>query len=349
MMDNMMQAIIKEMALRKNETAETIDTIYFGGGTPSIISPQHIDDLLNSCHKNFTINPAAEITLEANPDDVISHKVQHWKQAGINRISLGVQSFFEEELSFMNRSHNAAAALQSIETIKSNFNNFSVDLIYGSQLLSNEQWMHNIETLLYFSPPHISCYALTVEPKTALHHQIKQKAIANTNDDKQAVQFAMLVDVLEDKGYLHYEISNFAQPNFMSRHNGSYWQQKKYIGLGPSAHSFNGSQRSFNIANNALYISSVAQNVLPHEIETLTLTQQHNEHVMIALRTMAGINTLRFAELFGNTAQKQLLQKAQSYIDKQLMLHQNNYLALTKQGKFLADGIAADLFADEDI
>jgi oxygen-independent coproporphyrinogen III oxidase len=295
-------AIAKEAFLRKNYITESIDTIYFGGGTPSILNTTDIAFLLDEINKNFVVNPQAEITLEANPDDITEQNLLAWKHIGINRFSLGIQSFIDEELQWMNRSHNAHQAKQCIELIKKHFYNYSIDLIFGSQLLSNEQWIANIETALSFHPPHLSCYALTVEEKTTLGKKVAQLKQPNIDNNKQAEQFEILMQQLETAGYQHYEISNYAQPNFESKHNSSYWKGKHYLGLGPSAHSFNGNSRSWNIANNALYVAGIENNQTVLETEILTTTQQLNEHIMIALRTALGINLSSIHQQFGQDA-----------------------------------------------
>ncbi len=340
----LVKAIAKETILKKNYLTETIDTIYFGGGTPSILNPTDIAFLLNECKTNFTINPQAEITLEANPDDITEENLIAWKAIGINRFSLGIQSFMDDELQWMNRSHNAAQAMESIALIKKYFTNYSIDLIFGSQLLSNEKWLENIETALSFEPPHLSCYALTVEEKTALGNSVSKKKLANIDNNKQAEQFETLMQQLELAGYNHYEISNYAKQGFESKHNSSYWEGKHYLGLGPSAHSFNGISRSWNIANNALYIAGIEKNEMFYEAETLTSTQQLNEYIMISLRLKEGVNLVNIEEKWGAAILKKLLIKANIFSKSQHIIETNNHIQLTKQGKLFADGIASDLF-----
>lgn len=340
----LVKSIAKEMEIKKDYLAETIDTIYFGGGTPSILSINDVEFLLQELAKYFVVNAQAEITLEANPDDITEDKLQAWKTIGINRLSLGIQSFVDEDLQLMNRSHNAVQAQQCIGLIKKYFSNYSIDLIYGSQLLSNKQWLQNIETALSFNPPHISCYALTIEEKTKLNYQVRKKILPPINNNKQAQQFNLLMKTLHSKGYNHYEISNYALPNFESKHNSSYWQGKYYLGLGPSAHSYNGNTRSWNIANNALYIKAIEQNDSFAETENLTVTQQLNEYIMIALRTAQGINMNKVEQQFGITIAKQLQQNSLAFISDKKMLLQQEHLLLTNKGKLFADGIASELF-----
>ena len=286
----------------------------------------------------------AEITLEANPDDITETNLIAWKKIGINRFSLGIQSFIDTELQWMNRSHNAQQAKECINLIKQQFYNYSIDLIFGSQLLTNEQWLHNIQTALSFNPPHLSCYALTIEDKTALGKNVAQKKQANIDNDKQAQQFETLMQQLEIAGYNHYEISNYAQPNFESKHNSSYWQQKNYLGLGPSAHSYNQVSRSWNIANNALYISGIENNKNISETEILTPTQQLNEYIMISLRTALGINMETVEKKWGNSIMQKLDLKATLWKQSKHVIYSSKKIQLTQLGKLFADAIASDLF-----
>ncbi|MFY7963557.1 MAG: radical SAM family heme chaperone HemW [Chitinophagaceae bacterium] len=340
LLPKMIAAIAKEAELRKDYITETIDTIYFGGGTPSILNSDDIEFLLNSCKQFFDVNPSAEITLEANPDDITEEKLLAWKAIGINRFSLGIQSFIDDELQWMNRSHDAEQAKNCITLIKKYFNNYSIDLIFGSQLLTNEQWQKNIETALSFNPPHLSCYALTVEEKTALGNKVEKKQLQNIDSNKQAEQFETLMFQLEQAGYNHYEISNYAKPGFESKHNSNYWKGKHYLGLGPSAHSFNGFSRSWNVSNNALYIKGV--DVL--ETEILTEEQQLNEYIMISLRTSKGIDIEVVKQKWSVEKANELLLNSQVWLNSNHLVMNANNLQLTKLGKLFADGIAADLF-----
>jgi oxygen-independent coproporphyrinogen-3 oxidase len=337
----LLDAIGMEIALQKNYTGEElIDTIYFGGGTPSLLSQEELQVILQQLADNFELATDAEITLEANPDDIQLEKLREWKTAGVNRLSIGVQSFFEEDLRWMNRAHNTAQAEKSLEDALTVFHNISIDLIYGTPGLSNERWKKNMEKAVSLGIPHLSCYALTVEPDTPLDKMIRENKKAPTDAELQANQFMMCMQFLEEAGYNHYEISNFSKPGLESRHNTSYWQGKKYLGLGPSAHSFNGSSRQWNISNNNIYIREIALGKLPAEKEILTGDQQLNEYIMISLRTSKGIELNKM-----NEAEKHLLlQKSKIYLERDLLNLLDNRLLLTKKGKLLADGIAAALF-----
>ncbi|HRD58979.1 MAG TPA: radical SAM family heme chaperone HemW, partial [Ferruginibacter sp.] len=287
----MVEAICKEIILTPVfDKNEFIETIYFGGGTPSLLSMPELEKILNTIRQKFSIVTDAEITLEANPDDINPTVLQAWLQAGINRLSLGIQSFNEAELKWMNRAHHAAQSLQSIDQIQAaGFQNFSVDLIYGSPLLSNDDLIKNVGIIFEKNIPHISCYALTVEYKTALYYLIDKNKSPNVDESIQADQFEILQALMNKNGYEQYEISNFAKPGYRSKHNSSYWKSKPYYGFGPSAHSYDGNKtRRWNVANNALYIQSIEKNILPQEEEILTPAQQMNEYIMIGLRTIEG-------------------------------------------------------------
>ena len=339
------EALLKEIELQKNYLAEPVSTIYFGGGTPSILPCADLQRIIETLYSNFAIAAEPEVTLEANPDDITAEKLEQWKASGINRLSIGIQSFFQDDLQWMNRAHNASQAINSIHLAQQHgFHNLTIDLIYGTPTLSDEQWQQNVQQAIALGIPHLSCYALTVEPKTALEKMIAQKKIAPVESDKQARHFELLMQWLATAGYEHYEISNFARPGHRSKHNSSYWQGKNYVGLGPSAHSFNGHSRQWNVANNALYIKSLQQNNLPFELEILTPQQQLNEYIMTSLRTMDGLNLSKVKEQFGETAYDSLLAAAQPHFINQTLLQNNDYLRLTTHGKLLADGIAADLF-----
>lgn len=343
-MNEMIDAIVLEATLNKNYLTEQVETIYFGGGTPSLCKPSDIEKIILQIKQLFVVVDTVEITLETNPDDITEDNLISWKQAGINRLSMGTQSFADEDLQWMNRAHNSQQSIESILLIQQHFSNLTIDLIYGTPTLSNEQWIKNIDTALLLNIPHISCYALTVEPKTALEKLIEKNKLQNVDAEKQAIQFEILIDKLHAAEYEHYEISNFAKPNFRSKHNSSYWQGKQYLGLGPSAHSFNEISRQWNIANNALYLKSIEQNTVPFEIEMLTKEQQLNEYVMTSLRTMEGISLNYIQQKFGEKEMLCLLNEAEKFIKNQTIKNHNNSIILTAKGKFLADGIAADLF-----
>lgn len=347
-MPEMVKAIGNEAIIRQSYLTEKVDTIYLGGGTPSLLTKHEVKSTIEHLRELFEVAEDAEISLEANPDDITEDKLIGWKDAGINRLSIGIQSFFEEDLRWMNRAHNAAQAMACIELAqKKGFTNITIDLIYGTPHLTDEKWKLNVATALALHIPHLSCYALTVEPKTALAKMIATHPSENVDADKQARHFLLLTQWLSDAGFEHYEISNFAQPGFRSRHNSSYWQGKPYLGLGPSAHSFNGSGRQWNIANNALYLESLEKGIVPFEAEVLTAAQQLNEYIMTSLRTIEGISMKRVTEDWGNEKQAQLINTAQKHILRGHLVLVKDILQLSAEGKFLADGIAADLFTDQ--
>jgi oxygen-independent coproporphyrinogen III oxidase len=343
--DEFLTALKKEIFLQKNYLATPVSTIYFGGGTPSLLATAEIKNVIEKLSETFVIVEDVEITLEANPDDIDLAKLQGWKDAGINRLSIGIQSFYQEDLQWMNRAHNASQATACIEMAQQQgFQNITIDLIYGTPTLTDQKWKANFEQALAFGIPHLSCYALTVEPKTALEKLIIKKQLAPVDPEKQARHFELLMQWSEAAGYDHYEVSNFAKPGFRSKHNSSYWQGQNYVGLGPSAHSFNGKSRQWNVANNALYIQQLKENILPFEIEHLTPTQQLNEYIMTSLRTMEGLSLQKVEKDFGEGKVKMLKNDAKRFIDNNLLLLQNNCLITTRAGKLLADGIASELF-----
>ncbi|MEO6219770.1 MAG: radical SAM family heme chaperone HemW [Ginsengibacter sp.] len=351
--DEMTDALKKEIALSVDfyyDKEEIIETIYFGGGTPSLLHKRDIEKLLFAIKNSYSINPSAEITLEANPDDITIEKLNNWKDAGINRLSIGVQSFKEEDLLWMNRVHTATESIECINMVNdTGLDNFSVDLIYGIPSLTDEEWHKNVQKIINLEVPHVACYALTVEPKTALQKMIQLDKKKDVDPDNQARQFSLLMKWMRDAGYEHYEISNFAKPGFRSRHNSSYWKGDSYLGIGPSAHSYNGKARRWNIANNALYIQSINKNVIPFEEEILTKTQQLNEYIMTSLRTMEGLD-LNFVENRFSINEKRMIEKGvENYITKNMIFLKEERLILTDHGKLFADGIASDLFVVPDI
>lgn len=349
--NELIDALLKEIAITPVAAPENIETLYFGGGTPSLCTPEELASIITAVHDHFPVAPGAEITLEANPDDITSAQLESWKSIGINRLSIGVQSFFEEDLVWMNRAHTALQAEKQLELAVKHFQNITIDLIYGSPGLTDKKWKENVDRAIALGIPHLSCYALTVEPKTPLQKMIRQHTSPAINPDQQSSQFLLLMEWMREAGYEHYEISNFAKPGLRSRHNSSYWQGKKYWGFGPSAHSFDGHHRWWNIANNAAYIRSILENSIPAEKETLTPNQQWNESVMISLRTMEGIDRSALPAKHENLGAKELAKalkdlelKARKYKGEGLMREQGTFLQLTDKGKLYADGIAADLF-----
>ena len=355
-------ALLKEMDRRKDYIgSSSVATVYLGGGTPSLLEPAQLGMILDRLREVFILEPGAEITLEANPDDMTDPSAMRaWRKIGINRLSIGIQSFFEDDLRWMNRAHNAVQATECIRMAQGEgFDNISIDLIYGGPTLPDSHWKENVSRAIGLGIPHLSCYALTVEPRTALDKLIQQHKKQDVSPDDQARQFVLLMDWMARAGYEHYEISNFALPGHRSRHNSSYWQGKSYLGLGPSAHSYNGVSREWNIANNALYVAAwggagsaardgeaspadgMASAVA--EVEVLTPVQQLNEYIMISLRTMEGSDLSYVAGRFGAQAAQELEKRAALHIRSGNMILTER-LILTQGGKLLADGIAADLF-----
>jgi oxygen-independent coproporphyrinogen III oxidase len=349
--EEMIASLIREISLSslfllndRNET-EIIETIYFGGGTPSLLTNDDIKDLLDAIRNNYAIYDEAEITIEANPDDISDDKLSAWKKAGINRLSIGIQSFKEKDLNWMNRVHNTTQAFESVTLAKkTGFNNFSVDLIYGTPGLTDEEWKMNVEQVVHSDIPHIACYALTVELNTALQKMIASKKKVDIDSDQQARQFSLLMNWLNEAGYEHYEISNFAKPGYRSRHNSSYWQGKKYIGIGPSAHSYDGKRRRWNVANNASYIKSIKNNIIPFEEEKLTDAERLNEYIMTSLRTMEGLDLKIIEKKFSTNERNRIEKAVVDYIIKKMVVYNDEKLVLSDEGKLFADGIASHLF-----
>jgi oxygen-independent coproporphyrinogen-3 oxidase len=344
--DAFVKALGKEAKAEKGYlNGETVNTIYFGGGTPSLLSLEDLKYTLQVLYENFPVAVDAEITMEANPDDVSVENVQAWKSLGVNRLSIGIQSFFEEELRWMNRAHNAAQARDCIEnSYAAGIHNLSIDLIYGSPLLTDEMWEYNVKTATDYTIKHLSCYALTVEEKTPLHKTISLKKNVDVDSEKQARQFLQLMQWLRESGYEHYEVSNFAKPGFRSRHNSSYWKGVPYLGLGPSAHSFNGTERRWNMSNNNVYIKSVNEGSPQRGREQLTPAQQLNENVMISLRTAEGLDLDKIEKFWGEQEKNRIQNELATYINNGFVRMSSHLAQLTDEGMLRADGIAADLF-----
>ncbi len=337
--------LCKELVLRKNELPDdVIETIYFGGGTPSLLSAGELKQIFDTVHSNFQVSNDAEITLEANPDDLSTDMLEVLKVSGINRLSIGVQSFFEEDLKLMNRAHNAKEALGSIQMAKKYFDNISIDLIYGIPGMSEERWRENLRIALDLDLPHFSCYALTVEPNTALKKFIEKGVIKPVDDEAAKAHFEILIETLLNAGFVHYEFSNFGKPGYFSRNNTAYWFGKPYMGIGPSAHSFDGNSRKWNISNNSLYIKALQKDKLSMQEEKLSEADKYNEYVMTRLRTMWGVSPEEVEEKFGLKYKKYLMEQADPYLEKDLMILKNENLHITDNGKFLGDGISSDLF-----
>lgn len=340
-------ALIKELELRKEEINDPIESIYFGGGTPSLMSVSQTEQVLNGINNLFSISSDAEITLETNPDDISRKYLKELKSLGINRLSLGIQSFNDMELKAIGRIHDGKTALDSLKLVAGEFENFSLDLIYGLVHSTLESWKSNLKKALDYSPKHLSLYVLTVEENTLLHHQLKHSEIKFPGDEVIFDQYNLGVDFLETNGYLHYEISSFALPQWKSKHNTSYWNNQPYWGFGPSAHSFDGIKiRSWNVDNNHLYLKSIQQGKRPKKEEILTEIDRFNEYLMISLRTSPGVDLNRIIRLWGENYRVDLIKKATQYIEQNLMKVFQNHLKLTKNGKILADRIVSDLFIE---
>lgn len=343
-----LSSLISEIELQKNYLGEDslIETIYFGGGTPSLLSSKDLDKIFTTLYNNFNIDRNAEITLEANPDDLSKTKLQELKSSPVNRLSIGIQSFFDEDLKLMNRAHNSAHAELCIkESLDAGFENITIDLIYGTPGLSNENWKKNLAKVFNFGIPHLSSYSLTVEQKTPLESHIKKGKVKPVDEEQSAEQFLILMEETAKNGYEHYEISNFCKPGSHSRHNSNYWKGINYLGLGPSAHSFDGNSRQWNVLNNFRYIQSISENKIPCEKEILTTEQKFNEYMMIGLRTATGIDLEKVRIVFGEIFLNSLLNSAKFYFNSGKIALQENHLVLTTEGKLIADRISSDFFA----
>ena len=343
--DDMFKLIKKELHLRSKELIDPIESIYFGGGSPSLISPENIYDFIDLVNNKFKINQNIEVTFEVNPDDVTEEYLLHLKNAGVNRLSVGIQSFSEKDLIIMNRAHDVNQAHKSLELVGKLFQNFSIDLIYGMPYSSLSNWKNNLEIALSYNPPHISAYALTVEKKTVLHHKVKKKKIDLLDDDDVKQQYEILINTLELKGYINYEFSNFAKKNHFSINNQNYWIGKPYLGLGPSAHSYDGKfLRSWNISNNHNYAKSIMSGVLDLKIEKLSTKDLYNEYLMTALRTHEGVSLAHVKKTFGKRYTMYLEDQVKRHFKYRNLFWDGDFLKVTKKAKFLTDGIAADLF-----
>jgi oxygen-independent coproporphyrinogen III oxidase len=341
----LLQVLVKEIELQKNYfPGETIETIYFGGGTPSILESDEIQQLIDTITRLHTVSASAEITLEANPDDLNKAKLQALRQTPVNRFSIGIQSFFDEDLAWMNRVHRAAEAEASVKRAQDmGFENLTVDLIYGYPLLTDEKWKHNLDKVFDLNVPHVSTYSMTVEPDTALASFINKKKQPPMNEQQSAEQFNLLMEAMQLHGFEHYEISNFCRPGHYSRHNSNYWKGVKYLGIGPSAHSYNGETRQWNIANNAKYMQSILQDKIPAETEVLTEANRLNEYIMTSLRTMWGLELDKLNSIAAASS-NQLLIAARPYFEREWIIQKDYTIYLTQTGKLYADNMAAALF-----
>jgi len=349
----MIAAIVDEMVLRKNEINEAVETIYFGGGTPSLLAIDEIQFLLEVIYKNYNVVENPEITLEANPDDLSENKILELAKTPINRLSIGVQSFFEDDLKMMNRAHSVSESLDCLSVATRHFENITVDLIYGIPGMTADKWKANLQKVFDLGIKHISSYALTVEQKTALASFIKKGKYPPLDEKLAAEHFDILVAETAKNEFVHYEISNFGKPKFFSKHNTSYWKGVNYYGFGPSAHSFDGKSRSWNIANNSKYIKAIQQKELPSESEILSINNRFNEYVMTGLRTIWGVDLDKVKSDFGEKCYQYLIKSSQKFVDQNLLVISSDFdinqnstekLKTTQKGKFLADGIASELF-----
>ena len=370
--NELLAAICSEIELRKSEISVPIKTIYFGGGTPSLLNKEEIDLLIGEVYKNFEVEENIEVTLEANPDDLTKGNLYQLSKTKVNRLSIGVQSFFEEDLTLMNRAHNALEAKQCLTMATQYFDNISVDLIYGIPGLDDNRWEESLDTIIAFGIPHVSCYALTVEPKTVLKKLIKNGKIAPVSEINSHRQYLILLDKMKKEGYVNYEFSNFGKQGYFSENNTAYWQGKSYLGLGPSAHSFDGNIRSWNISNNIQYINQIQIGKLPIKRETLSKTDRYNEYLMTGLRTMSGVSLNKVKNNFGIKYLDYLLEQTKIPINdglleivlakvvkpsissrssssskKEEFFTNDSVLIISEKGKFLSDGIASNLFMVE--
>jgi oxygen-independent coproporphyrinogen-3 oxidase len=343
--DAFVEALLKEMELQKNYVEGPIETLYLGGGTPSLLSSEQLDKIIEKANKHYKLAPNLEFTLEANPDDIDLDKTTMWQGKGINRLSIGIQSFQDEALAWMNRAHNTMQSHSAIENVKAaGIHNISTDLIYGTPHLSDEALLKDIEILNSYEIPHISCYALTVEEKTALHSLIKQHKIENVDTEKQARHFEIVVEKLNNLGFEHYEISNFAKAGHRSNHNSNYWKGIPYLGLGPSAHSYNIESRQWNVANNHLYIQEIGEGKVPFEIEHLETATRYNEYMMISLRLIVGFEMIEIQNRFGAAYIEHTQQILSPLVLEGKIIPTEKGYAIAKHARFLADGIASDFF-----
>jgi oxygen-independent coproporphyrinogen-3 oxidase len=345
--EEFLQALSREIIARKGYLGdEQVSTIYFGGGTPSLYEGHVIDQLIDELRLNFSISDQAEITLEANPDDITEEWLSSIRMAPVNRLSIGIQSFFDEDLLYLNRVHDGRQAMQSIELARnSGYDNLTIDLIYGIPGLTMEKWEKNLEIFFSLGIPHLSAYSLTVESRTALHLLIEKKKLPAPDEEESIRHFQLLQKMARDHGFVHYEISNFSLPGHFSRHNSLYWLGGNYLGLGPSAHSYNGHSRQWNVSNLGQYIRGEHISGSITEKEVLSEDQRYNEYVMTSLRTMWGCDSEHIRNIFGEKRARQFLDGTSKYIRQGLLKREGNSFYLTEEGNLFADGIASALFA----
>lgn len=343
--DQMWGAMQRELELRSDEVNDPLESIYFGGGSPSLLPHDKIIQLLGQVRTQFSLQEQLEVTLEVNPDDVTQKYLRELKQAGVNRLSLGIQSFHEKDLRLMNRAHSQEQAFNALKWVSQVFTNFSVDLIYGMPNSTMEEWEENLHRLMEFNPPHLSTYALTVEEKTVLHHQVENGSVPLLEEEEVKAQYNFLVKKLEALGYVNYEFSNFGKEGFFSVNNQNYWNGKPYIGIGPSAHSYDGSSsRSWNVSNNHKYLSAIENGTLEREAEILSTKDQYNEYVMTGLRKIEGISLDHVKHTFGNMYAAYMEAQVTRHLEERNFFWDGDFLKITPKAKFLSDGLAADLF-----
>jgi len=341
----MTDAICKEIIMKKDRISDQVGSIYFGGGTPSLLPERSLAKIFDTLTSNFSIASDAEITIETNPDDLDAQKIAALRRLPVNRFSIGIQSFFNEDLIWMNRAHNATEAETCIKRSQdAGFENLSIDLIYGYPLLTDHKWLSNISKAISLQTPHISAYGLTVEPKTVLAAAIKKGKQVPVNDEQSASQFIFLIDKLKAAGFDHYEISNFSLPGKHAVHNTNYWRGIPYLGIGPSAHGFNTPLRYLNLANNAKYMQEISAGRLVETIEELDVYDRFNEYVMTSLRTMWGTDLNKIELDFGKTFVAETLENSKQFAQRNWLIHEDNKLKLTPDGKLFADYIASELF-----
>ncbi len=340
----MIDAICLELVNRKEYLKNAvIKSIYFGGGTPSLLLKDELHQILNTVNTHFNVASTIELTIETNPDDVFDENLEMWKAAGINRLSIGLQSFKSEDLKWMNRAHTDEESLHCVQKAqKYGFKNSTIDLMYGLPNLTNEEWKSHILTAVNLGVTHISAYCLTIEENTVLNKLIQDKTIVPASENQQSEQFTILVETLEEQGFEQYEISNFCKSNCEAIHNSNYWKSEPYLGVGPSAHSFNGTERSWNIRNNSKYIQFINEGTAHFESETLTKQDRYNEMLLTGLRTKYGVQLNRLNDIIG--LDNSFERKIQELVDDELMLRNENVIVLTKNGRLMADRIASDLF-----
>ena len=343
--ERLWKAMLTELKLRREELQLPLESLYFGGGSPSLLSPNKLEALLNLLYKEYNVGSDIEITLEVNPDDVTKDYLTTLKSVGINRISLGLQSFYDRDLKLMNRVHSSDQALKALEFTSGLFSNFSLDLIYGMPYSSLLEWEQNLNTVMHYNPPHLSAYALTVEEATVLDRQVKKGEILLLPEEGVQEQYELLLEKTEKGGFINYEFSNFGKPNYFSINNQNYWQGKPYLGIGPGAHSYDGhALRKWNISNNPLYIKAIEAGKLPLKEEKLSTKDRYNEYIMTGLRTIYGVSVAHIKNTFGTRYAQYLEEQASRHFSDHNLYWDGDCLKVTKKAKFLTDGLAADLF-----